>query len=81
MLDATALVGVAGTPIPMVFEATEAASAKDPSVLPELGRDGKPSPMCAEATGTSEDDSTVGVERCIVISMIVHREAIRDCCL
>ena len=40
MLDATALVGVAGTPTKMVFKATKAASAEDPGVSPVLGRDG-----------------------------------------
>jgi hypothetical protein len=81
MLDATTLESVSGTSMIMVFEATEAASAEDPVNSSGLGRDGKPSPMCAEAAGLSDDKSTIGVERCIIISMVVHREAIRNCCL
>ena len=79
MLDATALASVAGTSMIMVFEATEAASAEDPVNSSGLGRDGKPSPMCAEAAETSEDDSTVGVKRCIIRSMVVHSEATQNC--
>ena len=81
MLDVTALASVAGTSMIMVFEATEAASAEDPVTSSGLGRDGRPSPMCVEAAGLSEDESTICVERCIFISMIVHSEAIRNCCL
>ena len=81
VLDATALASVAGTSMIMVFEATEAASAEDPVKSSGLGRDGRPSPMCVETAGLSEDESTICVERCIFISMIVHSEAIRNCCL
>ena len=81
MLDATALASVTGTSMVMAFEATEVASAEDPVKSAGLGRDGRPSPMCVEAAGLSEDESTIDVEQCIFISMIVHSEAIRNCCL
>ena len=80
MLDATALASVAGTSMIMVFEATEAASAEDPVKSSGLGRDGRPSPMCVEAVGLSDDESTICAERCIFM-VIVHSEAIRNCCL